>query len=480
MKAVPSPIPSCLGRRHAPEQCGTGGDAYWPRVAVDGSGNAFALWEQPDGIRTIVWARRFDASGDRLFRGRPCTGLYSSRTRLRMTLGTFFSMNRRGISVPFPACAMMLVSLLLLFPAIASSAPVAKVSEGIESLRKLLESPSGGAVVVFTHRNLMKDLFFPSFKEGKIRSLELVVPDEESLTVQNLGAWNTFISSLAPGTDNAFVLKDGAFEGQVDGFPVRVVSLKEWKGPPEKGPVILDLTFLLAMHRDDVRKPFVEIPPKFFSLLADRKVDTARVRFWVPGRDDVPLFYGYLYKLASEAARDPKAFRKGLPPKWRDLARGEYLNFVADYEQALASFNGYLKLEPEEPSVLFKIARMNFVEGRVERGLRFLGRACKADRYYIRGYSTSAFALFQTGELDAAERVIRAGLHLEPNFSDLKVGLGQVLLAQAKGILPKNAPAAEKRFSEIVSIGLPEEALQGLRSEWERAKSNLAPSFPGH
>jgi hypothetical protein len=36
------------------------GDAYWPQIAVDGAGNAIAVWNQNDGIRFNIWANRFD------------------------------------------------------------------------------------------------------------------------------------------------------------------------------------------------------------------------------------------------------------------------------------------------------------------------------------------------------------------------------------------------------------------------------------
>jgi len=35
------------------------GDAFWPRVAVDGAGNAIAVWQQSDGTRDNIWAARY-------------------------------------------------------------------------------------------------------------------------------------------------------------------------------------------------------------------------------------------------------------------------------------------------------------------------------------------------------------------------------------------------------------------------------------
>jgi len=39
----------------------TGGDAKYPRVAVDASGNALAVWMQSDGARNSIWADRYAA-----------------------------------------------------------------------------------------------------------------------------------------------------------------------------------------------------------------------------------------------------------------------------------------------------------------------------------------------------------------------------------------------------------------------------------
>ena len=38
------------------------GDAYDPQIAVDGAGNAIAVWYQDDGVRSNIWANRFDGA----------------------------------------------------------------------------------------------------------------------------------------------------------------------------------------------------------------------------------------------------------------------------------------------------------------------------------------------------------------------------------------------------------------------------------
>lgn len=44
-------------------EAGDAGDAIAPRVALDGSGNAVAVWYQSDGTRTNIWTNRYTTSG---------------------------------------------------------------------------------------------------------------------------------------------------------------------------------------------------------------------------------------------------------------------------------------------------------------------------------------------------------------------------------------------------------------------------------
>jgi hypothetical protein len=365
---------------------------------------------------------------------------------------------------------------VLLLPSVISAEDRNGVEVGVEALRNdiLFSHPSLHDIVLFSPDDHLADLFLPLHREKKISALMVVVPSENSLTGENLAAWRSYISTLSPGSDNLFLLR----EGTLDGFLVRVVSVKDWKGKPGNGPVILDLAFLLAMYQNEIRTPFVDLPRKFLSTLDDRKVDISRIRPWVVRRDLIPLAYGYLPKLIGEMVQTPSAFRKDLPRKWRELRRAEYLAFFSANEEAIPHFEKYRKEEPEDPSILFKLAQMHFVDREIERGMRYLHRAFKADAYYIRGYSESALNFFRKGEFENAERVLRAGLLSDPQNPDLKQGLGRILLEQAKKLLPENLSAAEERFSEAASVGLTNDFITQLKDEWERAKEAPPKSRP--
>jgi tetratricopeptide (TPR) repeat protein len=235
--------------------------------------------------------------------------------------------------------------------------------------------------------------------------------------------------------------------------------------------VVLDLSFLPPMYKDEVRTPFVDLPRKLLATIEDRGLDLSRLRLWVADRDRVPLAHGYLPNLASEMVRNPGSFRGEIPRKWRELRQGEYLAFFSAYEEAVPHLQKYLEEVPEDPSVLFLLAQLHFVDREIERGLRFLHRAFKADAYYIRGHREAALQYFRKGELENAERVLRAGLLQDPFTPDLKQGLAYVLLEQAKKLLPLDPSGAEARVAEIDAVGVGDDFLRQVRAHWEKEKT---------
>ncbi|HYN74368.1 MAG TPA: tetratricopeptide repeat protein [Candidatus Methanoperedens sp.] len=322
---------------------------------------------------------------------------------------------------------------VLLPPAWAGAKPV---TVGVDALREEILASGGGDVLLFGPNDLLRDLFLPMRKAGKVGSLTLVVPAEGSLVEGNLAAWKSYSSTLSPGAGNDFTLRNGVMDGAVDGLRVRVVSIGDWKTFRGDGPVILDLSFFLAIYRDEVRTPFVELPRKFLATLDDRKVDVSRVRGWMVGRDVVPLEHGYLAKLVGEMLQSPALFRAGLPAKWDALHQGEYLALFAENEEALPHFEEYLKHEPEDGSVLAKLARNSFVDREVERGMQYLARAFKADPYYIRGYPEAADYFLREGEPETAERLLRTAILFAPDDRELKGDLDRLLEQRASGAIP--------------------------------------------
>ncbi len=348
-----------------------------------------------------------------------------------------------------------------------------RVVTGIDALRAEIGVAPAAArdVLLFSPDDHLADLFLPLRRENWVDSFVLVVPSESPISDENVAAWKDYAGTLSPGADNAFILRDGGLEGMIEGLSVRIAGIRDWQRGPGRGPVILDLAFLVAMYKDEVRTPFVDLPRKFMATLEDRKVDPSRLRLWIADRAGIPLAWGYLPRLAEEVARNPSAFRGEIPAKWNALRHGEYLAFFGAHEEAAARFEEYLKDAPEDPAVLFRLAQLGFLDREIERGLGFLRRACKADAYYVRGYAESALRFFRRAEFEDAERIVRAGLLIEPSSLELKEGLAHALLGQAKVLLSGDAALAEARFSEIAALGLPEDVLAEIRRQWSEAKS---------
>lgn len=339
-------------------------------------------------------------------------------------------------------------------------------------IRGVFLSTTGSDEAVFlSPEDHIPDLFLPARKDGRLGGVTVVFPREAEFGEADLGAFRGYLSGIAAGGDNSFSLRAGAIEGSIAGLKVRIVPATRWENAAPSGPVIVDLAFILAAYRDEVRTPYPDLVRKTLALLASRNIDPGRLFPWISDREEIPLERAYLPKLVAEAFRDPAKFRSGLPPKWEALKLGEHLAYLGYYEQAIAHFDLFLKEDPGEPAIHLRIAYMRLVDRDAEGGLRSLHRAYLADPYFIRGYSAAAFACFGRGDLETAERVIRAGLRQEPGFTDLKVGLGRILLAQAKKMLGTDPGEARKRYAEIAALELPPEIEQQLRKGWEEAQA---------
>lgn len=366
------------------------------------------------------------------------------------------------------AVAGLIAARLFLSGAVAAAAPAC--GEGIEWLRARI-AEGGGEVLVFTPADRLFDVFLPIRRDKGLERLTVVVPGERPFAEENLSAWKEYLFRMAAGRGDAFSLDGGALAGTIEGLAVRIVPVGQWRRPPRGGTVILDLSFLPALYQDEVRTPFVELVRKFLATLDDRKMDVSRVRPWVAAREEIPLAYGYLGKLMTEVIRAPAAFRKGLPPKWEELRLGEYFAFFSAFEDAAAHFENYLREEPEDPAVLFRMAMMRFVDREIEQGLRYLHRAFRSDPFYARGYHEAAMHYAERGDLAKAERILRAGLLGDTANAELKGALARVLLEEAKRMLSRDSGEAESRFAEVAALGLPAEAVERLRAEWEKAKA---------
>lgn len=390
---------------------------------------------------------------------------------------------RRQSGNAFGTAAWGLASALFFaFAALPAAASTAPTVVGADALRALLgqDSPRPRTVLLFSPSDHLVDLFLALHEEGRVGALTVVAPAEEAFTPENLAAWRSHVSRIAPAAENSFSLRDGAIAGEVAGMKVSVVPVRDWRGSPEADPIVLDLAFLFAMYTDEVRTPFLELPRKFLATLDDRKADIARVVPWTASREDVPLAWGYVHKLLGEMVRNPDVFRRGLPGKWAELRQGEYLAYLAAFERAIPHFDSYLEAEPEDPAVLYRIAMMHFIDRAIERGVRYLHRASAADGYYVRGYERAADYLLRERDPDAAERIARAGLLSAPSDPGLNMALARVLLEQARKLFRTSAPQAESRFAEALALTLPDGAVSELRAEWERSKSALsAPGQPG-
>ena len=60
-KKAPPPAPTKAFGTATLIETDNSGNAFNPQIAIDGSGNALAVWQQFDGLRNNIWSNRYTA-----------------------------------------------------------------------------------------------------------------------------------------------------------------------------------------------------------------------------------------------------------------------------------------------------------------------------------------------------------------------------------------------------------------------------------
>lgn len=352
-----------------------------------------------------------------------------------------------------------------------------------DSLQEKIRNTVGGQFVVMTTPARFGEMMFRVLDGGNAKQVKFVISGRFRFDDEMLKQWTGFISRNFPGDEKTVRRHEGGgFFATVAGVETTILPIERWKGEGTGALLVIDLPFIVSLFVDETRSPFPDLPGAVIKALDERKIDIGAAVLFLADRSDLPLDREYLVTLSEEAFSDPKRFKEELPAPWTHLRSGENLVFVGLLTRAADRFELFLKERTNEVSVLYRLALGRLLEGETEMGLRYLHSAADKDPYFSRGFAGASFSLYVKERYDEAERVLRAGLHREPNDPDLKTGLARVTFAQAKKMIPFDREGAEVRYSEIGKIGIEQEMLKGFDTEWTKALSDpiKIPGMPGN
>jgi len=211
------------------------------------------------------------------------------------------------------------------------------------------------------------------------------------------------------------------------------VALGRVAVPDTLSVLLLDPDFFLPIYENEVRGGMIDLSMKLYRSIVEAHADRFPLIVVEPlSKPSFPLQWSYLDSLWTEIWQAPGAFRNDLPRKWKMRKDSEFLAEFGQFEEAAKILDEARPYFPKDGSIDFQLARMAFWDREVPVGIRYLNRAVKIDRRFLRGYSEFAEYLVSKERLPAAEMVLRAGLMVDKADPSLNTGLFRLLLERAE------------------------------------------------
>jgi tetratricopeptide (TPR) repeat protein len=169
-----------------------------------------------------------------------------------------------------------------------------------------------------------------------------------------------------------------------------------------------------------------------------------------PGSRLLPLLALLLGNLAGVAAAGGVATpaRAPLPPPG-EMARMKALIEQGELGAARAGLESIVAAHPDWGRATLLLAVVEFRENRFERARVLFERAATLDPEELSGRLYLGWTLFYLGELDAAERSIRAFLEAHPDHAEARYALGRIELERGDVAL---AIRSLERAAELAAV----------------------------
>jgi hypothetical protein len=352
--------------------------------------------------------------------------------------------------------AALLIAACLSLPwreaASAGDSSAERISGEGEIARKALAGLGNGDGVILIAPGLQ--YYAPLGDQPWILSVVHVTPGKEPLSEAQFDGWKQAVPVpvVSPSFENGAISARAGNAGLLVSDPARM------RVPAERCVVILDTEFFIPLYENEVRGGMIDLSVKLYRTLVDR--GAARFPLYVIdplSNPSVPLQWAYLGEFWTEIWRRPAAFRDGLPEKWRLRREAEVLAEFGQFEEAAERLDAARPYFPKDGSIDFQLARLSFWERETPEGIRFLVRAYRVDRRYLRGFGEFASWLVSKQRTGEADAVYRAGLALEKENPHLNQGLMRLLLERAASRAATDPEEAKADLREVMSLPGPEE-----------------------
>lgn len=335
----------------------------------------------------------------------------------------------------------------------AAPSPPAVVLAGAGELRtQVLDKVPEGGCVILAAPGLQ--YYGPIAASGRRMRIVQVTPGKTPLSAEQFAGWK----ENAPVAAQGAAFRDGTISASIGRSDLTVAALPQMAVPPGPCVVVLDPDFFLPLYENEVRGGMIDLSLRLYRTFVDKGASGNPLYVLDPlSRPSFPLQWAYLGVLWKDAWEHPGAFKDGLPLKWDLRREAEFLAEFGQFEAAADRLDEARPSFPKDGSIDYQLARLAFWDREVPPGIRFLGRAVRDDRRFLRGFEEFGAQLVRKERIPAAETVLRAGLLIDGEDPGINAALFGLLLGRAQDRGADDPEGARKDLEDAAALRVPEE-----------------------
>lgn len=303
--------------------------------------------------------------------------------------------------------------------------------------------------------------YYPMFAKApfSVRLIHLT-PGQDPLVETQWDGWKKALPS--PADSSSF--RDGVITARIGRADISVSTLPQLTSAIDPAVVILDTGFFLPLYENEVRGGVIELSMKLYRTLSAKKNAGAPLLVMQPLADpSFPLQWTYLGELWKDLWQHPEMFREELPLRWKVRKQAEFLAEFGQFEEAAALLEESRPHFPKDGSIEFQLARLAFWDRDIPIGIRYLNRAVKTDRRFIRGYSEFGEYFLSKERPDVTEMLLRAGLLQEKANRLLNIQLFKLLIERVEERVGRDPEGARKDLAEALGLSVPSDMRERAR-----------------
>ncbi|RME33442.1 MAG: hypothetical protein D6794_11555 [Deltaproteobacteria bacterium] len=213
----------------------------------------------------------------------------------------------------------------------------------------------------------------------------------------------------------SLVVNDEHIEGTLHGVPWGIYSSNNL--PKIAGPawVHIDLSYFAARYRNEIKTPIYALIGQDLKQWQQQKWPTVGATISFGNlRGNVPLGIRFLGRDLCQLLEHPGMLDGDLPRTWKLRTRAFYLENFFQKEKMLEIFNEMLRLEPDNPDVLYNLYQVQrrFKDGNA--ALKLLADAVQRDPVYALEYYVLAQTALDLHRPEAALQMLGLAQAYQP------------------------------------------------------------------